>query len=256
VPRPVVRPWNAGRSNLEEQEKRQQQGQEGCGAGVSLVLGRVPGLGARGGTPAGLLAVTVVGWKKLAGKRSNGETLDEVSPLSQLVTAQPRVGLDRLAVAYAAKAGPDRRWGEYTSADVAHILGLYVTLHRESGIDPLLAVAQLSLETGYLTSWWAARPRRNPAGIGVTGQPGAGVSFPAWTASSRAHAGRLLAYALPLGTGSTVQRALIAEALTWRPLPDAKRGTGVTLGGLGRSWAADPDYAVKVAKVANRLLAA
>lgn len=196
------------------------------------------------------------GWKKLAGKRSNGETLDAVSSRSQLVTAQPRVSLDQLAVAYAGKAGPGRTWGEYTSADVTVILGNYMALHRECGIDPLLAVAQMSLETAWLTSWWAQRPRRNPAGIGVTGQPGAGVSFPSWTASTRAHAGRLLAYALPLGTGTTVQRALIAEALAWRPLPDAKRGTGATLGGLALSWADDRQYAGKVARVASQILAA
>lgn len=184
------------------------------------------------------------------------KSLDAVSSRSQLVTAQPRVSLDQLAVAYAGKAGPGPRWGEYTSADVTVILGQYLALHRECGVDPLLAVAQMSLETAWLTSWWSQRPRRNPAGIGVTGLPGAGVSFPSWTASTRAHAGRLLAYALPLDTGSTVQRALIAEALAWRPLPDAKRGTGVTLGGLARSWAADPDYAVKIARIANQILAA
>jgi flagellum-specific peptidoglycan hydrolase FlgJ len=180
--------------------------------------------------------------------------LDQVTPLSHLVTAQPRASLDQLATGYAARASSQRLWGEYTSADVTVILGSYLALHRECGVDPLLAVAQMSLETAWLTSYWAARPRRNPAGIGVTGQPGAGVSFPSWQVSTRAHAGRLLAYALPQGTGTTVQRSLIAEALAWRPLADAKRGTGATLGGLARSWAADPQYAVKVARIANQLL--
>jgi hypothetical protein len=203
---------------------------------------------------------------KLAGKRSNGEqhgeqlgtsvgvSVEVIDATTRLVAPHPRVGVDRLAVAFAAHTsttGPGGpRWGEYTSADVTGIPGLYMALHRESGVDPLLSVAQLALETGWLGSWWSQRPRRNPAGIGVTGQPGAGVSFPAWTTSSRAHVGRLLAYALPLGTGTTAQRVLIAEALTWRPLPDGKRGTGATLGGLARSWAADPEYAVKVARIA------
>src|SRR3954468_19022044 len=92
-----------------------------------------------------------------------------------------------------------RKTGAYTPADVTNILRYYFDLVPASGLDPLLVISQMSLETGMLTSYWSARPRRNPAGIGVTGAPGAGVSFPSWKASTRAHAGRLLAYALPEG---------------------------------------------------------
>jgi hypothetical protein len=42
--------------------------------------------------------------------------------------------------------------------------------------------------------------------------------------SVRAHLGRLAAYALPANTGTAAQKALIAEALTFRPLPASKRG--------------------------------
>ena len=83
--------------------------------------------------------------------------------------------------------------GEYTDADVRHILEQYFTVAPSVGLDPLLAVAQMELETANLSSDWAARPRRNPAGIGVTGQPDAGISFPSWVLSVRAHLGRLLA---------------------------------------------------------------
>jgi hypothetical protein len=146
--------------------------------------------------------------------------------------------------------------GEYTDADVRHILTQYFTVAPGVGLDPLTAVAQMELETAFLSSFWAARPRRNPAGIGVTGQPGAGISFPSWVVSVRAHLGRLLAYALPAGTGTAAQKALIAEALTWRPLPSSKRGSAPTIRGLARSWATDPAYAGKIVRIANDMLRA
>jgi Mannosyl-glycoprotein endo-beta-N-acetylglucosaminidase len=146
--------------------------------------------------------------------------------------------------------------GEYTDADVRFILTQYFTVGPSVGLDPLLAVAQMELETGFLSSFWAARPRRNPAGIGVTGEPGAGISFPSWKVSVRAHLGRLLAYALPATAGTAAQKALIAEALKWRPLPPSKRGSGLTVKGLAQSWATDPAYAGKIVNVANAMLKA
>lgn len=146
--------------------------------------------------------------------------------------------------------------GEYTDADVRFIITQYFTVGPSVGLDPLLAVAQMELETAFLASFWAARPRRNPAGIGVTGEPGAGISFPSWKVSVRAHLGRLLAYALPATAGTAAQKALIAEALTWRPLPPSKRGSAPTVKGLAQSWAADPDYARKIVNVANAMLKA
>jgi hypothetical protein len=146
--------------------------------------------------------------------------------------------------------------GEYTDADVRHILTQYFTVAPGVGLDPLLAVAQMELETAFLSSFWGGRPRRNPAGIGVTGQPGAGISFPSWVVSVRAHLGRLLAYALPLGAGTAAQKALMTEALAWRALPSSKRGSAPTLRGLAGSWAADPAYASKIVHIANDMLQA
>jgi hypothetical protein len=74
--------------------------------------------------------------------------------------------------------------------------------------------------------------------------------------SVRAHLGRLLAYALPATAGTAAQKALIAEALKWRPLPPSKRGSGLTVKGLAQSWATDPAYAGKIVNVANAMLKA
>lgn len=168
--------------------------------------------------------------------------------------APARVNLDRLVRYYA-----NREAGEYTPEDVRVILGHYVTLGESIGLDPLVSVAQLSLESGHLGSWWSQRPRRNPAGIGVTGATlpdgtPAGVSFPSWIHATRAHVGRLLAYALPYDTGTPEQRRLKAEALAWRPLAPALQGRAPTLKGLERAWAADRVYAAKLAKIANNIL--
>jgi hypothetical protein len=144
-----------------------------------------------------------------------------------------------------------RSHGGYNDADVRTIVGFYYATAGAVGLDPLLVVAQMVEETGHLTSFWSQRPRRNMAGIGVTGEPDKGVSFPSLEIAVRAHTGRLLAYALPRGTGDQAQKDLITEALAFRFLPDRLRGAAPTLKGLAGTWAVDKQYAVKLTSVAN-----
>lgn len=146
-----------------------------------------------------------------------------------------------------------RPHGGYSDPNIKTIVGLYDRTARSVGIDPLLVVAQLVLETGNLSSEWSQPPRRNPAGIGVTGEPGKGVSFPTWKAAVRAHVGRLLAYSLPKGAETDAQRKLIDEALSWRALPDRLRGAGTSPRGLAGAWATDPQYATKIVRLANEI---
>jgi N-acetylmuramoyl-L-alanine amidase len=148
-----------------------------------------------------------------------------------------------------------RSHGEYSDDDVRAIVGHYYTIAAAVGLDPLLVVAQMVEETGHLTSFWSQRPRRNLAGIGVTGEPGVGLSFPGLKIAVRAHTGRLLAYCLPSGAGSQAQIQLIEEALAFRPLPRRFRGVAPTLQGLAGTWAVDVQYAVKLATVANEIRA-
>ncbi|MEA2241233.1 MAG: hypothetical protein QOD24_789 [Solirubrobacteraceae bacterium] len=172
-----------------------------------------------------------------------------VTPRSQL-HAQPRARAER-AEHYLL----GRPHGEYNADDIRVIVGHYYTTAEPVGLDPLLVIAQMALETGGLTSFWSQRPRRNPAGIGVTGAPGAGVSFPSWKTAVRAHTGRLLAYSLPSGDENQLQHQLIEEALAHRALPQRFRGVAARLEGLAGTWAADPQYAVKLARVANEIRA-
>jgi hypothetical protein len=46
---------------------------------------------------------------------------------------------------------------------------------------------------------------------------------------------------------------MIDEALAFRPLPAEFRGAGPTLARLVGKWATDPDYAKKIARVANEI---
>ncbi|KAB8141091.1 hypothetical protein F8S13_21105 [Chloroflexia bacterium SDU3-3] len=148
----------------------------------------------------------------------------------------------------------------YTDYDLAQIVAAYQSLGDAAGMDWFLAIAQMCHETGSITSWWSLRPRRNPAGIGVTGQsmPGApdappngdasrwayrdgrwyeGVSFAEWNDDAvAAHLGRLLAYALKTPQNDMQQR-LIDYAMTVRPLPASYRGVAPTIIGLNGKWA-------------------
>jgi N-acetylmuramoyl-L-alanine amidase len=148
-------------------------------------------------------------------------------------------------------ARPRYRSLGYSDRDARSIVGYYMDTAPRVALDPLLAFAQMILETGAISSDRARRPDCNPAGIGVktSGQPG--VVFGSWLAGVRAQIGRLLAYALPPGAGTTPQQALIDEADRWRPVPASVRGAAPALKGLSGTWATDRNYARKISSVAN-----
>jgi Mannosyl-glycoprotein endo-beta-N-acetylglucosaminidase/N-acetylmuramoyl-L-alanine amidase len=132
------------------------------------------------------------------------------------------------------------------------IVALYDTTCTAAGLDPLLPIAQMVLETGGLTSFWSQPPRRNLAGIGVTGEAGVGKKFADWPTAVRAHVGRLLRYAIREGMETDAQKPLIAQALEVRRLPKELWGVAPAVGNLGRGvWAADAFYAKKIIRLAN-----
>lgn len=167
-----------------------------------------------------------------------------------------------------------RPHGEYTEHDLGNVIvPAYFQICQPVGIDPVLVIAQLIHETGNLTSWWSQRPRRNPAGIGVTGQKQPtkpangswvwnettnlwheGVAFPTWDKDSvAAHVGRLMAYAMRDDQANEPQRMLIGRALTYRPLR-RYRGEAPTLRGLNGRWAVPgTTYADRLATIANTI---
>jgi hypothetical protein len=169
----------------------------------------------------------------------------------------------------------------YTLDDVTSIVAAYQRIGDTVGLDWFLALAQLAHETGSLTSWWSQRPRRNPAGIGVTGAtrdglpdgtpgpaPGPawawddalkqwreGVSFATWVDDAiPAHLGRLLAYALRDDQASSAQQELIARALAYRSLPASYRGVAPTITGLNGRWAVPgTDYGQQIMALAQHM---
>jgi hypothetical protein len=188
-----------------------------------------------------------VSWTAFAGETAPVAADQPVTPDTSLL-APPRATLAQAQAYMLSQAN-----GDYTPDDVREIVRLYFDTAEPVGLDPCLVVAQLVHETAFLSSFWSQVPRRNPAGIGVTGEPGAGLSFPNWPVAARAHTGRLLAYALARVQATATQQALIDEALTWRALPDERRGCAPTLRGLAGTWAADPAYAERLSAHANRL---
>ncbi len=193
------------------------------------------------------------------------------------------------AIAYIAARGTP-----YSRQAIATIVDHYWRFASEVGIDPVIALAQCIHETSEkdpasgrwlaIASWWSQRPRRNPAGLGVTGRvdraerAGAGsvwafdertnvwrhgLSFPSWEVSSRAHLGRLLGYALRDDALNEAQRLLLKEALAWRPLPAALRGSapvprllGARHNPTGLGWATPGErYGEKIAEIARAIQA-
>jgi hypothetical protein len=163
----------------------------------------------------------------------------------------------------------------YQPYDVQVIVTAYRSVGESVGMDWFMALAQMSHETGHLTSFWSQRPQRNPAGIGVTGEWSAeqpadlngwayntqryrwerGISFATWADHAvPAHLGRLLAYVLRDEWANTAQRDLIHRALAWRPLPDNLRGSAATYIGLNGRWAyPGTTYGQTIIDLANRM---
>ncbi len=181
------------------------------------------------------------------------------------IMAEPAIDSDKFIDYLVSK----HKFTQYTEADVRLILGYYVKYCKALGIDYVLAITQMIYETGWLESWWSARPRRNPAGIGVSGktvkkdpndttwwaQDGAvwhkGRSYKSWDLAVQEHLARLLLYAKTDAELTPAQLAFTAI------LPDkaklAKiRGKGAQWGGLNGTWAVPGHgYAEKLALIAN-----
>lgn len=172
------------------------------------------------------------------------------------------------------------------------IIPAYCRVCLEAGLDAVLVVAMMLHESDRMASWWAGKPRRNPAGIFVTGatrttppparegdlwqQKGAlwvrGQAYPNWVSSPGhpwrpnsvdAHVWRVLGYAK--ATLDPDRQARYVQACQGRPLPWFTRGSARTPRELGKAhnrmrhfgsgWASPGDrYGDALAAVANALM--
>jgi len=175
-------------------------------------------------------------------------------PVPPLTNASVLITPPRATQAQCAAVIMAHEHGAYTSYDVASIVRSYFAY--AAGLDPLIAIAQMCHETSYLSSQWATRPNRNPAGLGVTGEPGKGLTFDTWEDAAKAHVGRLLAYALPQGQGTADQQQLITDALSLRALPSKYRGSAPTINGLNGRWAPSASYTQRILSIGNTIMEA
>lgn len=159
----------------------------------------------------------------------------------------PASGTQRQVSAFVQSRLPGQ--SEYIN-DVDLIMGYYWRFAPPVGVDPFLAACQCVFETDALRSDWAARPRRNPAGLGVR-QEG-GLSFATWEASVQAHIGQLLALALRDEESNEAQRAMMQQNPRHSQIGPDLRGTVRTLNDLNKRWTADSGYA---AGLLNRMKA-
>lgn len=164
------------------------------------------------------------------------------------ILGPPSGRLEQAVTYIKARLAPD---SEYRN-DVETIMGYYWRYAPAVGIDPLLAAAQCVHETDALRSYWAGRPRRNPAGLGVKSRQ-EGLSFPSWDLAVQAHLGQLLAFALTDAQANEAQRAMMQRNPLHASLDPKLRGCAPTLRGLNNRWTAAPNYATSVVARANAI---
>lgn len=141
---------------------------------------------------------------------------------------------------------------EYKSYDIDIILGYYWKFGAQVGVDPYLAVIQSIYETDGWRSWWAGRPRRNPANLGVT-SPTVGLSFKTWELSAQAHIGQLLAFALKDNQLNSAQGNMVRKNPNHNNITASARGRARVLGDLSGRWKNDSNYANSVVAKAREV---
>lgn len=161
----------------------------------------------------------------------------------------------------------------YSEEDVRLIVGYYIKWGNWTNVDWLLAFAQNAHETDTIRSWWAQRPRRNPAGLRVTGEsrptdpglpnewsynPGTGkwhkgLSFANWDHSTQAHITLLLSYAHTNNQLTDRQfNFMYNSPIPWVLTRQGNRGVAPQIIGLNGRWAVPgTTYATSIARVAN-----
>ena len=133
-------------------------------------------------------------------------------------------------------------------AQLSRLCRYYVEESRAEGINSDCAFVQMCLETGFLQFGNLVTPEmHNYCGLGATGGDNRGVSFDTERLGVRAHVQHLHAYATT--EDKTLKRDLIDPRYGFvKP-----RGKSPTIAGLSGTWAADPDYAIKLEQLLVRL---
>ena len=182
-----------------------------------------------------------------------GDASIEYLPSSPIKGGSPFAAPRLFAAIHNALAVSDR-------VEVWNYLRTLWSLCERLGLDSLVLAAQWDLETDTgRSTWW--RERRNPAGIGVTGDPGQNEASQSWSdgeAAAYGHVAHMVAYVW----GSEWERTWPGE---WpSPLEADQRFNAPINAGyqadrlsdLNGTWAIDPqdNYDGKLAERANRIV--
>lgn len=160
----------------------------------------------------------------------------------------PVRGTPEQAITFANRAGAQRM------DEVERYIREIYRFAPQIGFDPSLLVAQSALETGYWKSkWWVER--LNPAGLSITGDPqqeNASDRFLSGTIAARAQMAHMHAevYGNRVPLPDILQGVDSSYDAVFRA---GWAGTIVTLEDLSGTWATDPAYHWKVARVAAEI---
>lgn len=165
---------------------------------------------------------------------------------------------------------------QYYYADFVYIFDQYNKHCKIVNLDTLLVVSQMAHETDYIRSWWAGRPRRNPAGLRVTGESKSMISlsddlnewqydntsrlfkrgraYPSWEHSVKAQLGHLLCYIYKDHEMTSEQLAYSNYSPNKNTLNSVGyRGVAKKVDGLSKRWAVGEYYGEAIARMANNL---
>jgi len=133
----------------------------------------------------------------------------------------------------------------FGSDNAQMISRLYMEEASFEGVNHDIAFIQMCLETGFLRYGGDVKPEQfNFAGLGAIGNGEPGLSFPDRRTGIRAHIQHLKAY----GSREPLNLELVNPRFRF-----VQRGRAPTYEGLAGTWAADPEYAVKINALLQRL---
>lgn len=169
---------------------------------------------------------------------------------------------------------------QYSVTQVKDIVQTYIDACASVGLDWWLVMCQSLHETGRYTSWWCGIPRRNFAGLGVTGETSATPQDPAtwfydperklWAKGLRfdsltpeenkscavwAHVGHLLSYIYTDAEMNPQQLALSEMSPRKKNIPLTYRGCAKSIRGLTQRWAVSKVLPPEPLQYHNRILA-
>jgi hypothetical protein len=175
-------------------------------------------------------------------------TLLRDSPL----LAPPRAGARRM-MRFAVQGRLLHAYGSAVEESVTALMATYVTTCEKHGVDPLVPVCQLLIDTEFLTS-----PSRRLRVDEHRLRPPTKEEIRPWLASwgevVRAHTALLLAYALPVGEESAQQLELLRDKANPPQFPYELRGSAPKLDLFARAWTPEKDYLDRLCEVGNSIL--